>query len=162
MAKYAQLNKNDMINGEGVSVSYWTQGCPHRCPGCHNPETWNFDGGNEKDEALIIEEIIKAISANDIQRNFSVLGGEPLCEENIASVLYIIQSVKKKFPTIKIYLWTGYTFEELKKQYYQTLDIKLQNIDVLITGRYIQEERDITLPLRGSKNQKVLYRGIDF
>lgn len=151
-----------MVNGEGVSVSFWTQGCPHRCPGCHNPETWDFNGGKEKDVEDIINEIVESISANGIQRNFSVLGGEPLCEENMINVLYIIQSIKRKFPTIKIYLWTGYTLEELKKEYYNTLDIKLQNIDVLITGRYIQEERDITLPLRGSRNQKVLYKGIDF
>ncbi len=151
-----------MVNGEGVNVSFWTQGCPHRCPGCHNPETWDFNGGREKDVEDIINEIVESISANGIQRNFSVLGGEPLCEENMINVLYIIQSIKRKFPTIKIYLWTGYTLEELKKEYYNTLDIKLQNIDVLITGRYIQEERDITLPLRGSRNQKVLYKGIDF
>lgn len=151
-----------MVNGEGVSVSFWTQGCPHRCPGCHNPETWSFSGGMEKDVEDIISEIVESISANGIQRNFSVLGGEPLCEENIINVLYIIQSIKRKFPTIKIYLWTGYTLEELKKEYYNTLNIKLQNIDVLITGRYIQEERDISLPLRGSRNQKVLYKEIDF
>lgn len=80
--RYANINKNDLINGEGVSVSFWTQGCPHHCKGCHNPETWNFQGGLEAPPMQILEEILDAIVANGIQRNFSVLGGEPLCVEN--------------------------------------------------------------------------------
>ena len=157
--RFAAINKNDFINGEGVCVSLWMQGCPHHCKGCHNPEQWNFEGGQEAPATAVLEEIMSALVANGIQRNLSVLGGEPLCLENFEYSLYIIDLVKTTFPNIKVYVWTGYELEELKQMY--NID-KLKNIDVLITGRFILEERDITLKLRGSKNQRILYKGTDF
>lgn len=157
--KYAAINKNDFINGEGVCVSLWVQGCPHHCKGCHNPEQWSFEGGNYKDNDLLVEEIVEAISANGIQRNFSVLGGEPFAPQNMADVYEIIFKIKKQFPNIKVYVWSGYTLEELQTLYKDNL---LNDVDVLIDGRFILEERDITLKLRGSKNQRILYKGIDF
>lgn len=157
--KFAAINKNDFINGEGVCVSLWVQGCPHHCKGCHNPEQWDFNGGNEIDIDILINEILIAIEANGIQRNFSILGGEPMTQRNISNTLYILEQVKKYFPNIKTYVWTGYTIEELLSLYNKEI---LQNIDILIDGRFILEERDITLKLRGSKNQRILYKGTDF
>ena len=157
--KFAAINKNDFINGEGVCVSLWVQGCPHHCKGCHNPEQWNFNGGNEIDIDILINEIVIAIEANGIQRNFSILGGEPMAQRNISNTLYILEQIKKHFPNIKTYVWTGYTIEELLSLYNKEI---LQNIDILIDGRFILEERDITLKLRGSKNQRILYKGTDF
>ena len=154
--RLSTINKNDFINGEGVSVSLWMQGCPHRCPGCHNPELWNYNGGVEKTIDEVLKEIYAAISANNIQRNFSVLGGEPLCPENIEDVIQIIKNVKASFPNIKVFIWTGYNLDELKNK-----EI-FEYTDVLITGRYIQALRDITLKWRGSSNQKILYKGIDY
>lgn len=153
--KYAGLMENDIVNGEGVCVSLWTQGCPHHCPGCHNPETWDFEGGYEVPDD-IRGKIVKAISANDITRNFSILGGEPLCEENLDFVLNIITSVRTAYPNIKIYIWTGYTFKELiDKQDQRIIDI-LKQANFLIDGRYDENLRDITLPLRGSSNQNII------
>ena len=100
--RFAAINKNDFINGEGVCVSFWVQGCPHHCKGCHNPEQWDFNGGKYKDNDIIVEEIINAITANGIQRNFSVLGGEPFAPQNITDVCEIIFKVKQRFPNIKI------------------------------------------------------------
>ena len=154
--RYAEINKNDVVNGEGISVSYFCQGCHFHCPGCHNPETWNFNGGIEVEESEIFKEILLSINANNIIRNFSILGGEPLCPENKEYILnwaYIIKTLWQD--KIKIYLWTGYEKEELNFE-------ELQNIDVIICGKFKIEERDITLPLRGSKNQQVLRRNIDF
>ena len=161
MDRYAGLIKNDFANGTGTCVSFWTQGCPHRCPGCQNPETWNFNGGKEV-PTDIRGQIIKAICANNITRNFSVLGGEPLCKENLEEVDKIITSVRAAFPQIKIFVWTGYLLEDLKKKNNDKIDHILSQIDVLIDGPYIDTERDITLELRGSKNQRVLYQGLDF
>lgn len=163
MLRYAGLMKNDFADGEGVCVSFWVQGCPHHCPGCHNPETWDFEGGKELPKD-ILDEIDEAIAANGIQRNFSVLGGEPLCFENISLTCIVLYHVKFMFPNITTYLWTGYTLEELKQQDYYEAIIKgtLDLVDVLIDGPYIETERDITLPLRGSRNQRILYRGKDF
>lgn len=161
MSKYAGLITNDFANGVGTCVSFWTQGCPHRCPGCQNPETWSFDGGKEL-PSDIRGQIIKAICANGITRNFSILGGEPLCEENLDEVNNIIISVRTAFPHIKIFMWTGYTLEELKERNDERIENILSQIDVLIDGPFIESERDITLNLRGSKNQRILYRNVDF
>ena len=155
--RYAGLETNDMINGEGVCVSFWTQGCPHRCSGCQNPETWDFYGGKPLPND-IRGQIIKAISANGITRNFSILGGEPLCESNLKLTLDLINSVRVAYPNIKIFIWTGYRIEDFSEEQKSILD----KIDVLIDGPYDYELRDITLKLCGSSNQRVLRKGIDF
>lgn len=156
--KYAGIQENDFINGEGVCVSFWTQGCPHRCEGCHNPDLWNFNEGKELPNDYR-GQIVKAISANGITRNFSILGGEPLCDENIQLTHDTIAAVRTAYPHIKIFVWTGYTLEELTHPLMKDI---LDKIDVLIDGRYIQEQRDVTLKMRGSSNQRLLYKGIDF
>lgn len=161
MQRYAGLMTNDFANGTGVCVSFWTQGCPHHCKGCQNPETWDFEGGLEL-PTDIRGQIIKAICANGITRNFSVLGGEPLCPQNIEEVDQIITSVRAAFPQIKIFVWTGYTLEELQKEKNEHIINILSKIDILIDGKYEEKQRDITLELRGSKNQRILQRGIDF
>ena len=161
--RYAKIKFNDIVDGEGICVSFWTQGCPFRCPGCHNPDTWDFNGGVEI-PSDIKGQIIKAISANGVQRNFSVLGGEPLCEENLDLVHSLIMAVRIAYPEIKIFVWSGFVIETLKKRAETNKKLAdiLKNIDVLIDGPFIQEERNITLKLRGSSNQRVLYRGQDF
>ena len=161
MDRYAGLITNDFANGVGTCVSFWTQGCPHHCPGCQNPETWDFNGGKEVPTDMR-GQIIKAICANDIIRNFSVLGGEPLCEENLDEVDKIITGVRMAFPQIKIFVWTGYVLDELVKKNDERINHILSQIDVLIDGPFIEAERDITLELRGSKNQRILYHGVDF
>lgn len=161
MQRYAGLMTNDFANGTGVCVSFWTQGCPHHCKGCQNPETWDFKGGLEL-PTDIRGQIIKAICANGITRNFSVLGGEPLCPQNIEEVDQIITSVRAAFPQIKIFVWTGYTLEELQKEKNEHIINILSKIDILIDGKYEEKQRDITLELRGSKNQRILQKGIDF
>ena len=161
MDRYAGLITNDFANGTGTCVSFWTQGCPHHCPSCQNPETWDFQGGKEV-PTDIRGQIIKAICANGITRNFSVLGGEPLCNENLDEVDKIITGVRTAYPQIKIFVWTGYILEELKEKKNDKINHILSQIDVLIDGPFIQAERDITLELRGSRNQRILYRGVDF
>lgn len=148
---YAKIIKNDITNGDGVCVSFWVQGCEIRCPGCHNSSIWGFNGGKPYTNSTV-QEIIEAISTNGIIRNFSVLGGEPLAEHNIPMTLDIITKVREAYPNIKIYLWTGYELEKVINK--NTIPI-LKQIDFLIDGPYIEAQRDITLHLRGSKNQKI-------
>ena len=159
--KYAGIIYDDFVNGENVCVSLWMQGCHFHCKGCHNQQTWDFNGGYEMPENFE-SDILKAISKNGIQRNFSMLGGEPLCPENRAFVCNLIKKVRETYPTIKIFVWTGYELEELQAENDKAINEILENIDVLITGRFILEQRDITLPVRGSRNQKILYKGEDF
>lgn len=153
--RIAGVTPNDVINGEGVSVSVWLQGCPHRCKGCHNPETWNFEGGTLYNQDMLTFEILKLIEKNGIKRNLSILGGEPLCKENREFVQLLTKIVRNVHPEIKIYCWTGYNIEDVDPQY-------LKNIDVLIDGLYNETKRDVTLKLRGSLNQRILYKGKDF
>lgn len=153
--RYAGLIKNDFSAAPGVSVSFYTQGCPHRCPGCHNPETWDFKGGKEF-TADVLEEIIEALQANGIKRSFCILGGEPLCPENEFLTCMIVRHVKEKLPDTEIYVWTGYTYDQLKANAHPHLQNILQFIDYIIDGPYIEAERDITLPMRGSRNQRVI------
>ena len=90
------------------------------------------------------------------------MGGEPLCLENVEEVENIIIGIRTALPTIKIFVWTGYTLEELQKQNNVHINNILQNIDILIDGKFIEEEKDLTLKLRGSKNQRILHKGVDF
>ena len=153
--KFAGLMENDFSDGEGVCVSLWTQGCPHHCPGCHNPETWDFNGGYDVPDD-IRGEIVKAISANGIIRNFSILGGEPLCEQNLDFVLNIVSTVRVAYPHIKIFIWSGYTYKELLDNKDERIKQILNQCDFLIDGKYMEELRDITLPYRGSSNQNII------
>lgn len=152
--RYAGLNKNDFTAAPGVSVTFYTQGCPHHCPGCHNPETWDFEGGKEFTPE-VIDEILEALTANNIMRSLAIQGGEPLCVENEFLTLLIVKTVKEKFPDVKIYIWTGYYFNSLPNTPYIKQILELT--DCLIDGPYIEEERDITLPMRGSRNQNIIY-----
>ena len=154
--RLAGLKLNDCIDGEGISVSLWAQGCPHRCKGCHNPETWDFNGGYEDENNELRGKIIKGLTANGIKRNFSILGGEPLCKENAEDVLTILTCVKIALPDTKVFLWTGYTYEELKSWNDVTINNILSKVDILIDGPFIEEKRDLSLWLRGSLNQRVI------
>ena len=158
---YMKINENDIANGEGISVSLFVSGCPHHCPGCFNSETWDFEAGQPftQQEIVFIEE---ALVKNNIQRNFSILGGEPLAPANRGTIASLIEELREKFQDkIKIYLWTGYTYEDLKSFDDLVINYILEEIDVLIDGPYLEEYRNITLPLRGSSNQRVLYLKID-
>ena len=152
--RYAGIIKNDFSAAPGVSVTFYTQGCPHHCFGCHNPETWDFEGGKEFTPE-VIDEILEALIANNIMRSLAIQGGEPLCVENEFLTLLIVKAVKEKFPDIKIYIWTGYYFNSLPNTPYIKQILELT--DCLIDGPYIEEERDITLPMRGSRNQNIIY-----
>lgn len=154
--KYSGIIFNDFAAAPGVCLSFFTQGCPHRCKGCHNPESWDFNGGREfTDETL--SSIIKGLQANGIQRSFCVMGGEPLCPENSFLTHMVIKAVKDALPDTKVYIWTGYLYEDLKESGDSHVQGALTLTDALIDGPYIEAERDITLPMMGSRNQRVIY-----
>lgn len=153
--RYSGLIKNDITAAPGLCVSFFVQGCPHHCPGCHNPETWNFEGGKEF-TTLVLDEIIEALTAQKIQRDFCVMGGEPLCEENAFLTCLVINEVKRKVPNAKIYIWTGYTYEELLTRSNPRIKECLDLADVLIDGPYMASQRDLTLEMRGSGNQRII------
>lgn len=153
--RYAAIKENDIANGPGVNVSFWVQGCKNHCKDCQNPETWSFTGGKEFTKDTL-NNLFKALKANGINRNLSILGGEPLCPENIPITKYIVQQVKEKYSEIKIYLWSGYYYDELVKNKEIKEEI-FPYLDILVDGPYINSQRDITLKWRGSRNQNIIY-----
>lgn len=154
--QYSGLILNDMSAAPGVSVTFFSQGCPHRCPGCHNPETWDFKGGKEF-TADVLDEICEALVAQGVQRNLCIMGGEPLCPENIFLSNLVVRTVKERVPEAKIYVWTGYTLEKLVQESNKHVMDLLSQADVLIDGPYIESLRDVTLKMRGSSNQRIIY-----
>lgn len=149
--KFIKIKDNDIANGVGVTMSLWTQGCPHHCKGCFNMETWDFNKGKEFTE-LDLKYMVDNINKNDIHRDLSILGGEPLCPQNIEGVINLCKEFKKIYPNKKIYIWTGYTLEEFN----DTQKSILKYIDVIVDGKFIEEKRNLSLKLRGSENQRVI------
>ena len=153
--RYSGLILNDITAAPGLCVSFFTQGCPHRCPGCHNPDTWAFEGGKQF-TAETLNEIITGLTAQGIQRDLCIMGGEPLCEDNAFLTYMVIQEVRKKVPGAKVYIWSGYVYEDLLRSTDPHVRGALELADVLIDGPYIAAERDLTLNMRGSRNQRVI------
>ena len=148
--KYAGLIENDIVDcDDGICVSLWMSGCSHKCKGCHNKELWDYNYGEEINREELLIKIENSLTKNDIKRNFSILGGEPLDPKNIENTIYFCKKVKEDINT-KIYIWTGYLYEDIK-------DLEIFNyIDVLIDGPYVENLRNLDLKLRGSSNQRIL------
>lgn len=158
--RYAQIRSMDLSNGEGIGIALFVQGCPFEphCKGCFNPETWDFSGGKEwTDETK--EKFMELANRPYIKR-ISILGGEPLAEENLDDVLDLVNEIRLSKPKISIWLYTGFYWEEIFKPTFteKSQDRKqiISQCDVLIDGRYVDSQRDITLPYRGSKNQRLI------
>ena len=155
--KYADIKYYDIANGLGVRTSLFVSGCTHRCRGCFNENTWDFNYGNDFTEETIQEilESPKYISG------LTLLGGEPMEPSNQRALLPLLEQFKKRFPEKNIWCYTGYTYEtdlaaQDGKAHCQATDELLGCIDILVDGKFEQELYDISLKFRGSKNQRVL------
>ena len=146
-----RIKDNDIANGFGITMSLWTQGCPHHCKGCFNGETWSFTDGEEFTEEKL-NYIIENIDKHNVKRDLSILGGEPLCDENVEGVLQVCKIFKEKYPEKKIYIWTGYTWENFNELQREVL----KDIDVLVDGKFEEDKKNISLTLRGSTNQRII------
>lgn len=153
--KYAGIIYNDFAAAPGVSLTFFTQGCPHRCPGCHNLETWDFDKGLDFTEETM-QSIVNSLHLNGIKRNFCLMGGEPLCAENLDLSLKIIKTIKETYDWVKIYIWTGYTYETLININDPKVNEILSLSNVVIDGPYIEKLKDTSLNMRGSSNQRII------
>ena len=169
---YASIRNLDISNGEGVGVALFVQGCPFNphCYNCFNPETWNFNGGKEWTPE--VEDKFIELASRPYIKRISLLGGEPLADENLDGVLHLIDRFRLLFPNKSIWIYSGYSWEylETKINISPTTDEKLKKYidndrkrkqiielcNVLVDGKYIDSKRDITLKWRGSKNQRVI------
>ena len=148
---YCGIKKTDIANGPGVRVSLFVSGCRNLCPGCFQPETWNFDYGapfTEKNE----DEILMALRPSWIQ-GLSILGGDPMEPENQGALVPFHKRVKAELPEKDIWIYTGYLLER------NSNSLLLQYADVLIDGPFMEAEKDISLAFRGSRNQRMIRLG---
>ena len=181
--RYASIREMDISNGEGVGVALFVQGCPFNphCYNCFNPDTWDFNGGKEWTPE-IKDKFLELINRPYIKR-VSILGGEPLADENLDDIFDLISEIKRRFSDTKtIWLYTGYTLKLSKLNYidptdnyktkqdynfYTTESSKnivsnflrsevIKKVDAVVDGRYIDSQRDISLKWRGSSNQRVI------
>lgn len=168
--RYAQIRSMDISNGEGVGVSLFVQGCPFHCKNCFNSDTWDFNGGKELTEE-IKDKFMKLIDRPYIKR-VSFLGGECLADQNLDEVLKLVKQIRNSYPDKTIWLYTGFEWNSLMskicqptfpdKDFERIIEIHkkrkeiISNVDVLVDGEYIDEQKDLSLKFRGSKNQRVI------
>ena len=149
---YHNIKTDDMLNGDGLRVTCWVSGCSIRCFNCYNPQTWDFNSGIPFTDDTM-QEILYDLSKPYI-KGLTLSGGHPLDTQNAPKVLEIVKRVKMVFPNKDIWIYTGYVWEDIIKD--DTLKEILKRTDVLVDGAYIDELRDITLPFRGSSNQRII------
>ncbi len=147
MLDLAGIVSDSIVDGPGIRVTVFCQGCPHHCDGCHNPETWEFGCGTKVTEGQVLAEVLK----NPLCRGVTFSGGEPFAQpEGFACLAKLL-----KEKDYEVASYTGYTFEQLLSGTPQQKKL-LESIDVLIDGPFVQAEKSLELPFRGSKNQRIL------
>ncbi len=154
---YAKIKTHDVANGPGVRVSLFVSGCTHRCPGCFNAEAWDFSYG-EPFGAETEEKILCAL-APDYIKGFSLLGGEPLENQNRAALAPLLEKIKKAYPEKTVWCYTGYDFEtDVRGRWKDDPDMSgmLKNIDIIVDGKFVEALKSPALRFRGSANQRII------
>lgn len=148
--RLAGVVRESIVDGPGLRFTVFCQGCPHGCEGCHNPATHDFEGGYDCE----ISKIIAAVDENPLLDGVTFSGGEPMCQPEAFAAL--AEELKRR--SLNIMVYTGYTYEELLKlaETKPAIGKLLELTDYLVDGRFILAERDLTLPFRGSTNQRIL------
>ena len=146
--RYHNITKDDMLNGDGLRTVLWVAGCSHGCKNCHNPITWDICGGIPFDEAAK-NELFEALEPDYIS-GVTFSGGDPLHMQNREEIGQLIREVRERFPHKTIWVYSGYTWEEVKDLPYLIL------AEVLVDGKFVEELKDVTLHWKGSANQRVI------
>ncbi|NLT95487.1 MAG: anaerobic ribonucleoside-triphosphate reductase activating protein [Clostridia bacterium] len=146
MIRYRDIISDSIVDGAGLRVVAFLQGCPRRCIGCHNPQLLPIEGGKEISERELAKILLKKLTAKHAGITFS--GGDPLMQPE--ALFNVITYIRKRKPEINIWVYTGYYFEEIK-------DLPVLGlIDVLVDGPFIMEEKSISLVFKGSRNQRII------
>ena len=164
--RYASIRELDISNGEGVGVALFVQGCRFACKNCFNPDTWDFNGGKEWTQDT--EDKLIELANKPYIKRLSILGGEPLADENLDGVLHLVDRFRLLLPNKSIWIYSGYTWNQVMNPVV-TSDFNperdevirkrkeiVKQCTVMVDGKYIDSQRDITLKWRGSDNQKVI------
>lgn len=148
--RIAGVVNDSIVDGPGMRFTIFTQGCPHHCPGCHNPETHDFQGGREVDT----DELVRQFSRNILLSGITLSGGDPLCQP--IPCCELARQAKKRM--LNVWVYTGYTFEELVRGFEVHPEWRelLENVDVLVDGRFEMDKRSLECRWRGSTNQRLI------
>lgn len=152
--RYNKIRKMDISNGEGVRVSLFVQGCEFHCKNCFNTEAWDFQGGKEFTTETL--NTLLDLCDKEYIKGLSILGGEPMHPTNRETVVDIMRAFKFRFPNKDIWMWTGYTLEELLEQNDEDVKSMLIYLDYLIDGQFIDEKKNLKLKWAGSDNQRCI------
>ena len=158
---YANIKTYSIENGTGVRVSLFVSGCTHHCKGCFNEEAWDFSYGKPFTKETE-DEIIRLLAPSYIQ-GLTLLGGEPFEPENQKELAGLLKRVRETYPDKDIWCYTGYLYDvdlpEGGRVHTEVTEEMLSYIDVLVDGEFIEEEKDVTLVFRGSRNQRIIELG---
>lgn len=146
--RIAGVIEESIVDGPGIRFVIFTQGCPHHCPGCQNPQTHDFVGGSDVEPDSLLTQIL----SNPLLSGVTLSGGEPFCQAGALTPL--VRALREKGKHIMAY--SGYTWEQLMQHADPDVPALLRLCDVLVDGRFVQEERDLTLRFRGSRNQRLI------
>ena len=150
---YIKITTNDIANGPGVRVVLWVSGCNLHCAGCHNPQSWDYDAGESFTKDTLLS-IIDEMSRPEIA-GLTLSGGHPIDPRNLDTTKRVVSIIKELFPQKSIWLYTGYTWEAIRKNW-DTYKEVIENCDVVVDGPYVEELRNISLRFRGSSNQRLI------
>ena len=146
--RIAGVVKESIVDGKGIRYTVFTQGCPHHCKGCHNPQTWAFEGGEITTPETLFEDFRK----NPLLKGITFSGGEPFCQpQPLAELARLVHSIGKD-----VTVYSGWTYEQLVERHDPAVDDLLAQTDVLIDGPFVLEQRNLELTFRGSENQRVI------
>lgn len=150
--RYHNITHDDMLNGEGLRVVLWVAGCKHHCEECQNPVTWNPDGGIEFDDEAK-KEIFEELQKKHVS-GITFSGGDPLHPRNLQCVHDLIDEIKNKFPEKTVWIYTGYTWEQIQNN--RLLMMVMEQADVLVDGKFEKEKKDVNYHWAGSTNQRII------
>lgn len=148
LIRVAGITRDSIVDGPGLRLAVFTQGCPHDCDGCHNPQTHRFDGGHLVDTS----EIIAMMDNNPLLHGITLTGGEPFCQAVACAELAEAAQMRG----LSVWAYTGYIYEDTVRHFTQTHLRFLRSIDVLVDGPYIEALRTLDTPFRGSRNQRLI------
>lgn len=146
--RYHNITKEDMLNGEGLRSVLWVAGCTHHCKNCHNPITWDIDGGIPFDD-VAKQELFESLDKDYIS-GVTFSGGDPLHPKNRDEVFKLAKEIKEKFPNKTVWLYSGFLWDDFKK------NAGMKYVDVFCDGEFVEDLKDERIPWVGSSNQRVI------
>lgn len=149
--KLCGIEMDSVVDGPGIRMTVFFQGCPHHCEGCHNPETWDYDAECME---MSVAEVLKLFDGDSILTGLTLSGGEPLSSRNFEEIFELVREMKKR--NKNVWVFTGYTIDKVLDKYPNLREDLLPYVDVVVDGPFVLSQRDLMLDFRGSRNQRLI------